>query len=232
MRGADRWLTRIPGWQEARPEELVRTLRELKAPPYVLVFVRRKRPDTRSLLPPHRSRKPCPPELTEAAKLAARVRKSKVRLVLMLGVYCGLRTSEMCGLRWSDVDLGRRILYVRRAKAGSERAVTVPEQLVRELLLWGPSDPDSYVLGNGTKPATPAQVRGWWGKLKKRLGIRFRIHDLRHAHATYLLASGVDVVTTSKRLGHRRVSTTLDYYAHLVPWTSPKVDTALNSLGG
>ncbi len=43
-----------------------------------------------------------------------------------------------------------------------------------------------------------------------------RLHDLRHAHATQLLANGVDIPTVRKRLGHEKVSTTLDIYAHVL----------------
>ncbi|WP_370514697.1 site-specific integrase [Adlercreutzia sp. ZJ138] len=48
-------------------------------------------------------------------------------------------------------------------------------------------------------------------------GFDVRLHDLRHTQASLLLANGEDVVTVSKRLGHAKVSTTLDIYAHLMP---------------
>lgn len=46
---------------------------------------------------------------------------------------------------------------------------------------------------------------------------RFRLHDLRHFMATEMLDAGVPIVVVSRRLDHRRVSTTLDKYAHVVP---------------
>jgi integrase len=46
---------------------------------------------------------------------------------------------------------------------------------------------------------------------------RIRFHDLRHAHATHLLASGVHPKIASERLGHSKVGITLDLYSHIMP---------------
>ena len=46
---------------------------------------------------------------------------------------------------------------------------------------------------------------------------RLRLHDLRHAHATHLLSSGVHVKVASERLGHSKVGITLDLYSHVLP---------------
>lgn len=46
---------------------------------------------------------------------------------------------------------------------------------------------------------------------------RIRFHDLRHAHATHLLSSGVHPKVASERLGHSRVGVTLNLYSHLLP---------------
>ncbi len=46
---------------------------------------------------------------------------------------------------------------------------------------------------------------------------RMRFHDLRHAHATLMLAAGVPLVTISKSLGHTSIATTAAVYAHVLP---------------
>jgi integrase len=46
---------------------------------------------------------------------------------------------------------------------------------------------------------------------------KLRFHDLRHAHATHLLAMGVHPKVASERLGHSRVGITLDLYSHVIP---------------
>jgi integrase len=58
-----------------------------------------------------------------------------------------------------------------------------------------------------------------------------RFHDLRHAHATHLLANGVHPKVASERLGHSRVGITLDLYSHVLPGmqedAAARVDDAL-----
>jgi integrase len=44
-----------------------------------------------------------------------------------------------------------------------------------------------------------------------------RFHDLRHAHATHLLSTGVHPKIASERLGHSKVGITLDLYSHVLP---------------
>jgi integrase len=46
---------------------------------------------------------------------------------------------------------------------------------------------------------------------------RVRFHDLRHAHATHMLAAGVHPKVASERLGHSKVGITLDLYSHVMP---------------
>ena len=60
---------------------------------------------------------------------------------------------------------------------------------------------------------------------------RIRFHDLRHAHATHLLSSGVHPKVASERLGHSKVGITLDLYSHVLPGmqadAAARVDEAL-----
>ena len=61
-----------------------------------------------------------------------------------------------------------------------------------------------------------------------RPGLRpFRLHDLRHFMATEMLHAGVPLVIVSRRLDHRRISTTLDIYAHAVPGGDAHAATTL-----
>lgn len=56
----------------------------------------------------------------------------------------------------------------------------------------------------------------------ERSGVpRIRLHDLRHTHATLLLAAGLNAKVVSERLGHSSVSFTLDTYAHVIPGMQP-----------
>lgn len=66
------------------------------------------------------------------------------------------------------------------------------------------------------KIMSPNTINEWMIKLSKRLGMRIHPHKFRHSQASILYASGVDIVTISKRLGHKQVSTTQNIYAHMM----------------
>jgi integrase len=60
-----------------------------------------------------------------------------------------------------------------------------------------------------------------------------RIHDLRHSHASWLIAAGVDLLTVSRRLGHESITTTADLYGHLLPESERRAaDAAARALAG
>jgi len=57
----------------------------------------------------------------------------------------------------------------------------------------------------------------WLGIVKAAGMERLRFHDLRHAHASLLMAQGVHPKIVNERLGHSSVSITLDIYSHVAP---------------
>jgi integrase len=54
-------------------------------------------------------------------------------------------------------------------------------------------------------------------KFVRQHGLQIRLHDLRHTHATHMLASGVHPKIAQERLGHSSVGITLDLYSHVLP---------------
>ena len=55
-------------------------------------------------------------------------------------------------------------------------------------------------------------------RVATQVGIeKIRLHDLRHSHASYLIHRGIPIIAISQRLGHEKIETTLQTYAHLYP---------------
>lgn len=73
-----------------------------------------------------------------------------------------------------------------------------------------------------SKKATKAEIDG--------RPPRIRLHDLRHTHATHLLAAGVNIKVVSERLGHASVAFTLDCYAHVMPGQQADAAAAVAAL--
>jgi len=183
-------------------------------------------------------------DLAQTATLMEAVRGTRMFVPTVLAVLCGLRRGEIAALRWSNVDLTAGQLSIvesaeqtragvryKEPKSGRTRTValsrTVVEELrsyrlkqAEELLQLGvrlADDAFVVTLRDGT-PCPPDRLTREWIRISGRLGLRrIRFHDLRHAHATHLLASGVHPKVASERLGHSRVGITLDLYSHVTP---------------
>jgi integrase len=96
-------------------------------------------------------------------------------------------------------------------------------------------DGDTFVCTHADgSPYQPTFITHEWRRLIKGSDLpRLRFHDLRHAHATHLLASGVHPKVASERLGHSQVGITLDLYSHVMPGmqedAAAKVDAAFRA---
>jgi integrase len=81
---------------------------------------------------------------------------------------------------------------------------------------WG--DRGLVVAAPDGRPLNPDTITQWFARTVRRSGLpRLRLHDLRHTHATHLLAAGVGIKIVLERLGHASVAFTLDVYGHVMP---------------
>jgi len=125
---------------------------------------------------------------------------------------------------------GKSVWTEKSTKTGNRRKVSLdPDTLdvLRAHRAWWDATaaamgttigPASYAFSreaDGSEPWRPSGVTQAIRRLRDRLGLAgLRGHDLRHMHATQLLADGVPIKTVSGRLGHTLASTTLNIYAH------------------
>jgi integrase len=199
-------------------------------------------------------------DLDQTAELIEAFRPTRMLVPALLAVLCGMRRGEITALRWKNVDLsngqlailesaeqvGSKVRY-KTPKNGKGRTIAMSGHLVEELrahrlrqaeklLKVGVrlSD-DSFVVaqadGSPLQPDTLTQ--DWVRKLADTSLPRIRFHDLRHAHATHLLGSGIHPKVASERLGHSKVGITLDLYSHVLPGmqedAAERVDVALQA---
>jgi hypothetical protein len=163
---------------------------------------------------------------------------------VILGVLCGLRRGEIVALRWRQVDLANAQLAVvesaeqtgagvryKQPKSGRARTVALSPIVVEELrahrlrqaeelfrLGARPNDATYLYTREDGGPFQPRSLtHAWQQMLAKTTLPRIRFHDLRHAHATHLLSSGIHPKVASERLGHSKVGITLDLYSHVLP---------------
>ncbi len=199
-------------------------------------------------------------DVAQTADLVEALRGDPVYVPAMLAVLCGLRRGEICALRWRNVDLANRQMSVvesleqtedglrfKSPKSGKGRTVALSETVVEELRLHRLRRvqdflklgqrlaDDDLVLGRPDgSMVTPIWISQNWPKAVAKTSLpRIRFHDLRHAHATHMLANGVHPKVASERLGHSRIGITLDTYQHVMPGMQEEaaatVDAALQA---
>lgn len=198
---------------------------------------------------------------TESAKLLAQLEGDRLEGVFVLALATGLRRGEVLGLRWRDTDIDAKSLFVRQTlqRVGGELRFVPPKthrstrtvplsklamsvlaaQRVRQAedrLLVGPAWEDHglvFATQLGT-PLEPRNVNRRFTTARSAAGLDWvRLHDLRHAFATFLLDQGEELRTVMDLLGHSTIRLTADTYGHVLPSRArSEVDAIDRVLGG
>ena len=183
--------------------------------------------------------------------------KTKFYMTVLLALTTGMRRGEICALHWKDIDFeksqlrveqtvqitkGKLIFKMPKTNKG-RRIIDLPSLAIEELkqhkaeqnkqrLRLGPAyqNHDLVCTMIDGQPLHPTCVSDAFYRLLKQVGLpHFRFHDLRHTHATQLLKHGINVKVISERLGHARIATTLDVYAHVLPSMQKEAASAIDT---
>jgi integrase len=179
----------------------------------------------------------------QSASLLESIRHLHVYWPILLAVTSGMRRGEILAIRWKNIDLERGVARVvqsleqtkeglrfKDAKTHQNRAINLPPFVVEELRRLKLYQAEQ-LLGIGVRqtgetlvccredgePKQPASVTGEFARLRNKIKHlpRVRFRDLRHSHATQLLADGVHPKIAQERLGHSTITTTMDLYSHV-----------------
>jgi integrase len=152
------------------------------------------------------------------------------RPALLVAVKAGLRQGELIGLQWSDLDLPRSLLHVRRTiwrgveglpKGGRERSVELPESVVEALKAHRHLRGRFVFCQEDGQPLTASRMAGPLRRALRAAGItreRGQIgwHDLRHTYGSHLAMRAVPLKAIQELMGHSTIEMTMRY-AHLSP---------------
>ena len=164
-------------------------------------------------------------------------------MAFMTLYWTGMRMGELLALNPKDVDLEKRTIsitksYQRLGKKDvitppktpkSKRVITIPEFLAADIKDYMDS---LYELQENDRlfPITKYYLEHEMQRGIKESGVkRIRVHDLRHSHASMLIELGFSPLEIANRLGHEKVETTLNTYAHLYPNKQTKLAERLDS---
>ncbi|MBZ9634680.1 site-specific integrase [Clostridium sp. FP1] len=143
----------------------------------------------------------------------------KHKAILMTVYSAGLRVSEVCNLKITDIDSKNMQILIREGKGKKDRYSLLSKanlEILREY--WIKYHPTEYLFsGKGrTDSISPRSVQKMLEKSIKKTKItkHATVHTLRHSFATHLLDAGTDICYIQRLLGHTRITTTT-IYLHL-----------------
>jgi site-specific recombinase XerD len=164
-----------------------------------------------------------PKKLTGAQvrQLFAGISNEMDRALFLLMLRCGLRVSEVAGLKATDVDWEQEALLVRQGKGRKDRRVYLSTDAahgLRVCLRQRPEQvPGDYLFWNRKRRGQPLSIKAIQKKMERyaqAAGIHASCHSLRHTFASNLLEEGAEVVSIKEFLGHSSV-TSSERYARL-----------------
>ncbi|SFL39701.1 Site-specific recombinase XerD [Gracilibacillus orientalis] len=154
------------------------------------------------------------------------------KTLYMFLFYSGARIGELTALTWKDIDFDSNTIDINKTfykddivttpkTKSSIRKIKMPTHtmnMLKQLKLQQAPKNDYYAFGKFYSPYPFATIKGRFLNYKNSTNLKpIRLHDFRHSHASYLINNGYDIQIVSKRLGHAKISTTYDKYAHLYP---------------
>ena len=148
-------------------------------------------------------------------------------MACLIGLFCGLRISEVCNLRKQDIDLETEKVLVRQSKGEKDRIVMLPSCMKPIIAKWYRLNKESeYFIcsiynGKYSTNILSIKLRKYLEKAKLKIETfktcvgqqryAYSFHTLRHTYATYLLEQGVDLYYVQRSLGHVDIHTTQIY---------------------
>jgi integrase len=194
------------------------------------------------------------------ARLLRAAHGSELQAIIAVAVGTGLRRGELLALRWPDVSLDARRLTVRRSletvkgvtrtkapkTARSARTIALPpfvasvlrkalnhqEELCRASGMKQTEDRWVFARADGS-PWEPGAFSLAFARLVKNSKLpHIRFHDLRHSFGTLALASGVDLQTVSRALGHESTAITSRIYLHAIDTLQDDAAARIDALLG
>lgn len=151
--------------------------------------------------------------------------------IIILGYHTGMRIGEILVLKWEDINFDKKFLTVKRTLSlyndgipeisepktrKSKRRIDLDE-VTMKMLIGRYEGNNGYVFCKKDGNIYSRQAVNL-PRMCKSVGIEPRgFHSLRHTHATILLSANIHPKIVQERLGHSKISTTLDTYSHLIP---------------
>ncbi|MDA3847652.1 MAG: tyrosine-type recombinase/integrase [Vallitaleaceae bacterium] len=183
---------------------------------------------------------------------------SNYNLALQIAFHTGMRGGEVCAPEWENIDLISGVIWVRHTlinkangitelgppktsssnrdiKIGTELSTILKQANImqkRNRLKYGQYyiDSNRVCVKESGEPLTTNSFKYLSRVINHELHIDFHSHSLRHTHATLLLEANINPKVIQERLGHSKIATTLDTYAHVTKKMESTAALAIDSI--
>lgn len=161
-----------------------------------------------------------------------------IKAFFAVGFFTGMRTGEIIGLKWIDVDFDEMIIKVQRSRRQGIETLPKTKTSIRDveildiLLPYLKAHQANYQSKSGyvfeTYMGIPFNTcdkisAHYWKPLLKNLDIKYRnLYQMRHTFASMMISNGEDILWVSKMLGHKDSSMTLEKYARFIKGNKKK----------
>jgi len=153
----------------------------------------------------------------------------RMKAYFAIGFFTGMRTGEIIGLKWSDLNFDDNIIKVQRSRRQGIETKPKTKNSIRDVEILDilmpyiqkhkelASDDSIYIFetSRGKPFNTSAKISEWyWKPILKKKNIPYRnLYQMRHTFASMMISNGEDILWVSNMLGHKDSTTTLSKYA-------------------
>lgn len=156
---------------------------------------------------------------------------SKDAILMML--LTGARKGNVLRMKWGEIDMDAKIWKIPITKTGKNKTIALADSAIDLLKAIQSNNPDEkYVFPSATSASGHLEdVKRMWSTIKKQADIQnFRLHDLRHTLATYMIAQGASPFVVQRALTHQSIKSTERYVNLGVEHLRGKLNETINTL--
>jgi site-specific recombinase XerD len=165
-----------------------------------------------------------------------RYEKYRNRAIIAIMLLAGLRRKEVINLKYGEISVENRTIFVNQGKWGKDRIIPMNSRLqsvlfefIQQRKRLGKESIYFFTSAQKDEQIGEKMIQHLMSKLRKATGLQFSGHTLRHAFARLMLEGGCDIYTLSKIMGHSKITTTTIYLSCSAQQMSKSVEMhALN----
>lgn len=168
-------------------------------------------------------------------QVSSSLKKTKHKIVFFILYSTGIRVSELCNLRWEDIDNEDYTMRINNGKGGKDRIIVFGPMLAEMLDEWRPQCkshiwvvPNQYLSAPLAGSSTTRAVQIMLKTIGKKVELVLTPHMLRHSYATHMLEGGASVRAVQELLGHTKLTTTQVYTQVAQTYVREQYDKAMS----